>query len=97
MAKLEELIDDELERAGFSTSSLVRWVSVTLLCVLLLVAVVATGQKLFFQTQLQGPAQLIASLISSVGVVISQISGKVNEERHIKASIDKAERSVAKD
>ena len=73
-----------------------RWVGVTLLCALLLVAVVATGQKLFYQAQLQGPAQLLASLTSSTIAVVTQITTAVNEERQVKAKIDKAERGVAK-
>ena len=84
---LEELIDDELERAGFSTGSLIVWSCVTVACALLLASVVVTAQKLFFQEQQQGPAQLMASVTSSAGVVWTQVGKKRKEDKQIQKTI----------
>lgn len=87
LQKLEEIVDDELDRAGFSASSLIQWVIVTLVCALLLVSVVLTAQKLFFQEQQQGLAQLVASTFSSVGLMATQLKKKQKEEKQIQKTI----------
>ena len=85
LQKLEAIVDDELERAGFSTCSLVLWMCVTLACTVLLVSVVLTAQKLFFQADQQGPAQLVASSFSSICVVFTQLGKKRKEEKQTRS------------
>ena len=87
LQKLDAIVDDELERAGFSTCSLVQWVCVTLACAVLLVSVVLTAQKLFFQADQQGAAQLVASSFSSICVVFTQLGKKSKEEKQIQKSL----------
>jgi hypothetical protein len=89
LEKLEAIVDDELERAGFSTRSLVQWVCVTIACAMLLVSVIVTAQKLFFQEDQQGPAQLVASSFSSLAVVYTQIGKTRKEEKQIQKSLGK--------
>ena len=47
-AKLDQIIEDELDQIGFSPASIIGWILATLLCAVLLVAIVLVAQGLFF-------------------------------------------------
>ena len=82
-AQLQELIDAELDRLGFGATDVIVWLCLTVMCALLVVAVVVQAQSLFFQAKDQALGQLIASLIPAVTLAITTISKKAKEEENI--------------
>ena len=95
-AQLQELIDAELDRLGFGATDVIAWLCLTVMCALLVVAVVVQAQSLFFQAKDQALGQLIASLIPAVTLVISTISKKAKEEKAVTKNIGKITKKVTK-
>ena len=95
-AQLQELIDAELDRLGFGATDVIVWLCLTVMCALLVVAVVVQAQSLFFQAKDQALGQLIASLIPAVTLVFTTISKKAKEEKAVAKNVGKITKKVTK-
>ena len=91
MAKLSELIQDEVEANGLSFGGIAIAVFVGLCCVSLLLSTVLVAQSLFWSERGTSIGQLIATVIPCITVVASTVKSSIDKDRKIEEHIDDIE------